>query len=187
MTEKKIAQEIRAEIKQEIHRLDGREPGLAFILIGKDPASEAYVRMKKKGCQEVGIHSQVLELSENISEKDLLNKIEQLNQTPHIDGILVQQPLPHQLLTSKIVEAINPAKDVDGFHPMNLGKLLMGQESGFVACTPLGIVKLLEKSGIDLAGKHVVIVGRSNIVGKPLAAILVQKKAFVQCDGHPCP
>ena len=175
---KQIAQEIRAELKQEIQRIDGRQPGLAFILIGEDPASQAYVRMKKKGCQEVGIYSEVLELPESISEKDLLGEIEKLNQAPHIDGILVQQPFPHQLSTSRIVQAIDPAKDVDGFHPMNLGKLLIGQEGGFIACTPLGIAKLLEKSGIDATGKHVVIVGRSNIVGKPLAAILIQKKPF---------
>lgn len=175
---KKIALEVRKQLKSEIQRIGGRQPGLAFILIGEDPASQAYVRMKKKGCQEVGIYSEVLELPESISESQLLEVIQKLNENKHIDGILVQQPFPKHLKTPHIVEAIDPTKDVDGFHPTNIGKLLLGQEGGFIACTPLGIAKLLEKSGIDPTGKHVVIVGRSNIVGKPLAAILMQKKPF---------
>ena len=175
---KRISKEIREELKKEICLLKGRKPGLAFILVGEDPASEAYVRMKKKGCFEAGIHSETIALPETISEEALLIEIERLNTSDIIDGILVQQPLPSHLSESKIVNAILPEKDVDGFHPMNLGKLLLGEDTGFAACTPLGIMKLLEKSNIDPKGKHVVIVGRSNIVGKPLAALLVQKKPF---------
>lgn len=173
-----IAQDIRQKLKEEINKIKGRKPGLAFILVGNDPASQAYVRMKKKGCEEVGIHSETLDLSPSITEEDLLKEIARLNRDISIDGILIQQPLPKQISTSVIVEAIDPSKDVDGFHPMNLGRLLLGEPGGFISCTPLGIMKLLEKSGIETAGKEAVIVGRSNIVGKPLAALLVQKGAF---------
>lgn len=172
---KQIAKEIREDLKARINKISGRKPGLAFILIGEDPASEAYVKMKKKGCQEIGIHSEILKLPANVTEGALLKELERLNKDPNIDGILVQQPFPKHISTSKIVEATDPAKDVDGFHPINIGKLLLGEPGGFAACTPLGIAKLLEKCGAQVEGKHVVIVGRSNIVGKPLAAILVQK------------
>lgn len=172
---KKIAQEFRQKLKNQIETISGRKPGLAFILIGKDPASQAYVRMKKKGCQDVGIHSEILELPEKISQDDLLKEIHRLNQDEAIDGILVQQPLPKQISVTAIVEATDPEKDVDGFHPMNMGRLLLGEKGGFAACTPLGVVKLLQKSGVETKGKHAVIIGRSNIVGKPLAALLVQK------------
>ena len=183
---KQIAQEIRESLKKEIDLLEGRKPGLAFILIGEDPASQAYVRMKKKGCQEVGIHSEILKLDASIPESHLLSEIERLNTSEIIDGILIQQPLPPHLSESKIVKAVLPEKDVDGFHPMNIGLLLLGEEGGFAACTPLGVMKLLEKSSIDPTGKHVVIVGRSNIVGKPLAALLMQKKTLCQCDSDSC-
>ena len=136
---KKIAEEFREELKTQIEKKSKRKPGLAFILIGKDPASQAYVRMKKKGCREVGIHSETLELSGEIDQKALLKEIERLNQDQTIDGILVQQPLPKQISTKAIVEAIDPEKDVDGFHPMNMGRLLLGEKGGFVACTPLGV------------------------------------------------
>ncbi|CCB88811.1 bifunctional methylenetetrahydrofolate dehydrogenase/methenyltetrahydrofolate cyclohydrolase FolD [Simkania negevensis] len=175
---KRIAQEIREELKQEINLLKGRKPGLAFILVGEDPASEAYVRMKKKGCLETGIYSEVLELPASVSEEALLKHISVLNEDEKIDGILVQQPLPSHISESKVIQAVKPEKDVDGFHPMNIGKLLLGEEGGFAACTPLGVMQLLERSAIDPGGKHVVIVGRSNIVGKPLAALLVQKKPY---------
>lgn len=175
---KRIAQEIREELKQEINLLKGRKPGLAFILVGEDPASEAYVRMKKKGCLETGIYSEVLELPASVSEEALLKHISALNEDEKIDGILVQQPLPSHISESKVIQAVKPEKDVDGFHPMNIGKLLLGEEGGFAACTPLGVMQLLERSAIDPGGKHVVIVGRSNIVGKPLAALLVQKKPY---------
>jgi len=172
---KKIAQDLQQELKTQIEKIHGRKPGLAFVLIGEDPASQAYVRMKKKGCQEVGILSEILELPGNISQQDLLKEIDRLNQDDSIDGILVQQPLPKQISVTAIVEATNPEKDVDGFHPMNIGRLLLGETGGFAACTPLGVVKLLQKSGFETKGKHAVIIGRSNIVGKPLAALLIQK------------
>lgn len=175
---KQTAKEIREELKKEIDSLEGRKPGLAFILIGEEPASQTYVRMKKKRCEEIGIHSEILRLAPSISEKDLLSEIERLNLSEIIDGILVQQPLPSHISESKVVNAILPEKDVDGFHPLNIGQLLLGEEGGLIACTPLGIMKLLEKNGIDPTGKHAVIVGRSNIVGKPLAALLMQKKPF---------
>ncbi|WP_194847460.1 bifunctional methylenetetrahydrofolate dehydrogenase/methenyltetrahydrofolate cyclohydrolase FolD [Candidatus Neptunochlamydia vexilliferae] len=173
---KKIAKEIQKHLKQEIVQIDGRKPGLAFILIGEDLPSQTYVAMKKKGCQQIGIHSEVLSLPGDITQEGLIGEIDRLNRADHIDGILVQQPFPKQIDTAAIIEAIDPNKDVDGFHPINIGKLLLGVSGGFAACTPLGIVTLLEKSKIDTAGKHVVIVGRSNIVGKPLAALLMQKK-----------
>ncbi|MCB1081772.1 MAG: bifunctional methylenetetrahydrofolate dehydrogenase/methenyltetrahydrofolate cyclohydrolase FolD [Chlamydiia bacterium] len=172
---KKIAAEIRLELKEKIENLTGRKPGLAFVLIGEDPASEAYVKMKQKGCKEVGIHSKTLELSASITEEDLVSEIKKLNTDETIDGILIQQPFPKHISTEKIVETIDPAKDVDGFHPMNIGRLLLGEPGGFAACTPLGIVTLLKKCQIETKGKHAVIVGRSNIVGKPLAALLMQK------------
>lgn len=172
---KKIAQKIRQELKAQIEKIPGRKPGLAFILIGEDPASQAYVRMKKKGCQEVGVYSKTLSLSADISQNDLLQEISLLNQDSSIDGILVQQPLPKQISIAAIVEATDPEKDVDGFHPINMGRLLLGEQGGLAACTPLGVVKLLEKGGFETKGKHAVIIGRSNIVGKPLAALLVQK------------
>jgi len=174
---KQVASKIHKDIQAEIQKLSERAPGLAFILIGNDPASKAYVRMKKKGCEEVGIHSEILKLPEDTSQKALLCEIKRLNSDPHIDGILVQQPLPKHLSTSEIVEAVDPAKDVDGFHPMNIGRLLLGEEGGFAACTPLGIMKLLKESQVNLEGIQAVIIGRSNIVGKPLAALLMQKGA----------
>ncbi len=173
-----VASEIRLKLKDKIAQLSGRRPGLAFILIGNDEASKAYVRMKKKGCEEVGITSHVLHLSEKISERELLAEIDHLNSSENIDGILVQQPLPKQIHTDKIVEAIDPKKDVDGFHPLNIGKLLLGHTDGLVPCTPLGIIKLLRAYKIQTDGKEVVIVGRSNIVGKPLAALLCQKQPW---------
>lgn len=172
---KNIAQGVRSELKEKIGKMTGRKPGLAFVLIGEDPASQAYVRMKKKGCQEVGIHSETLELPENISQEELLKEVKRLNADEKIDGILIQQPFPSHISTKAIVEATDPAKDVDGFHPLNIGRLLLGEPGGFAACTPLGVVRLLEKSGISTAGKQAVIVGRSNIVGKPLAALLMQR------------
>ena len=173
---KSLAQTIRQALKKEIATLSKRKPGLAFILIGDDPASQSYVRMKKKGCEEVDIHSEILTLPENVSQKGLLGEIDCLNRTDHIDGILVQQPFPKQVSVAAINEAIDPGKDVDGFHPMNMGRLLLGEDNGLIPCTPLGILALMEHYGIDCAGKEVVIVGRSNIVGKPLAALLMQKK-----------
>lgn len=173
---KKIASEIQAEIAQKISTLRGRKPGLAILLVGHNSASEVYVRAKKKACAAIGIVSFGLELPSTISESDLLDQIEELNRRPEVDGILVQLPLPPHIDPQKVTAAIDPAKDVDAFHPINVGKMLLGEEGGFLPCTPHGIKILLEKSHIPVEGKHVVIVGRSNIVGKPLAALLMQKK-----------
>jgi methylenetetrahydrofolate dehydrogenase (NADP+)/methenyltetrahydrofolate cyclohydrolase len=173
---KKVAGEIQLEIKEKISSLHTRKPGLAFILVGDNPASQSYVRSKKKACQDVGIFSKVIELPKMIAESDLLKQIEHLNKDPSIDGILVQLPLPSHINEQTVVAFIDPTKDVDGFHPINVGKMFIGDESGFLPCTPLGIKVLLEKAQIPVEKKHVVIVGRSNIVGKPLGAILIQKK-----------
>jgi methylenetetrahydrofolate dehydrogenase (NADP+) / methenyltetrahydrofolate cyclohydrolase len=170
-----IAKNVEDSIARAVQGLQGRAPGLAFILVGDHPASRAYVRMKKKKCQEVGILSVDRELSSDITEDRLLQEIDNLNQDETIDGILVQLPLPSHISTTRVMSAIDPAKDVDGFHPLNVGKLLLGENDGFISCTPHGVHILLSHSQIPLLGKHVVIVGRSNIVGKPLAAILMQK------------
>ncbi|HEY2809856.1 MAG TPA: bifunctional methylenetetrahydrofolate dehydrogenase/methenyltetrahydrofolate cyclohydrolase FolD [Rhabdochlamydiaceae bacterium] len=172
---KAIAKGIEDKIAQAIRHLKHRPPGLAFILVGNHPASQTYIRMKKKKCEEVGIVSVDRELSAAVSQERLLEEIYTLNNDPEIDGILVQLPLPPSISTSLIMEAIDPRKDVDGFHPINMGKLLLGEQDGFIPCTPLGIHILLHSAQIPLLGKHVVIIGRSNIVGKPLAALLMQK------------
>ncbi|NGX47604.1 MAG: Bifunctional protein FolD protein [Chlamydiae bacterium] len=172
---KKIANEIEQNLKNAIEKIHGRKPALAFVLVGEHPASIAYTRMKKKKCKEVGILSIDHELPETISEEELLSIVTKLNQDSDVDGILVQLPLPLHMQSHKILEAIDPLKDVDGFHPINIGKLLLGEKTGFFPCTPYGISILLQHSGIETKGKHVVIVGRSNIVGKPLAALLMQK------------
>lgn len=172
-----IAKKIREDLKKKVSTFKERKPGIAFLLIGEHAASHTYVKMKKKRCEEIGIFSKVLSLPASISEKELIQTIQHLNQEEKIDGILVQQPLPLHLSNVNVVESIDPRKDVDGFHPLNMGKLLLGEEKGFVPCTPLGILKLLEETKIEVEGKHVVIIGRSNIVGKPLAALLIQKKA----------
>jgi len=173
---KKIAESIEDTIKDAIQHLKKRPPALAFIRVGDNPASLAYIRMKKKKCHKVGITSIDRELPEDTSEKNLLKEIETLNQDPHIDGILIQLPLPSHINTPNIVCAVDPKKDVDGFHPLNIGKLLLGEKDGFISCTPYGIQVLLHHANINLEGKHVVILGRSNIVGKPLAALLMQKE-----------
>lgn len=173
---KKLSLALQEEVKNAIHALKERKPGLAFILVGNNPSSQAYVRMKKKACAHVGIHSFTSELPEDISEYSLLQEIMKYNDDPSVDGILVQMPLPKHIDPSIVTLTIDPAKDVDGFHPFNVGKMLLGEEDGFLPCTPNGIKILLEKNNIPVSSKHVVIVGRSNIVGKPLAAILMQKK-----------
>lgn len=169
-----IAQEIQDRIAKAIAPLQ-RKPGLAFILVGTNPASQTYIRMKKKRCKEVGILSFDCELPDTITEQELLNHIQKLNNNSAIDGILIQLPLPPHIHTLNVVSSVHPAKDVDGFHPMNMGKMLLGEGDGFLPCTPRGIQVLLTHAQIPILGKHVVIVGRSNIVGKPLAAILMQK------------
>lgn len=174
----KIAEKIRSELKEKIERTSSakRPPGLAFILVGNNPASHSYVQMKQKRCKEIGIFSEDYKLDESASQEKVLEILDQLNHADHIDGILLQLPLPSHMDVDKITNSINPEKDVDGFHPSNMGKLLLGQEDGFLPCTPKGILRLLSDSKVPVAGKHVVVIGRSNIVGKPLAAMLMQKK-----------
>ena len=173
---KKIAAQIRAEVKAEVDALkkQGITPGLAVVIVGDDPASHVYVRGKARACDELGMNSFVHKLPANATERRVLNLVKRLNEDPKVHAFLVQSPLPKQIDENKIVKAIDPAKDADGFHPVNVGKLLIG-EPAMMPCTPHGCQELLLRSGCNPAGKHVVIVGRSNIVGKPLAALLIQK------------
>jgi methylenetetrahydrofolate dehydrogenase (NADP+)/methenyltetrahydrofolate cyclohydrolase len=172
---KQIAHKMQQAITEEIASLKGRKPGLAFLRIGEDPSSKIYIRIKKKQCAEVGIFSWDEELSEKATKEEVLETLQRLNHHPLIDGILLQLPLPPHLSAFSLIEHIAPEKDVDGFHPLNMGKLLLGEKGGLIPCTPQGVHQLLIHSQIELAGKHVVILGRSNIVGKPLAALLMQK------------
>ncbi|MCH6545713.1 MAG: bifunctional methylenetetrahydrofolate dehydrogenase/methenyltetrahydrofolate cyclohydrolase FolD [Deltaproteobacteria bacterium] len=178
---KVIAREVRNEVKEEVERLNrasGLVPGLGVVLVGDDPSSRIYVRNKEKACQEVGIRSKEHLLPETVSERELLSFVRNLNQDNEIHGILVQLPLPSHINAETILRAISPAKDVDGFHPVNQGLLLLGGE-GFKPCTPLGIIRLLDSVGCDPKGKRAVIVGRSNIVGKPVALMLLARHATV--------
>jgi methylenetetrahydrofolate dehydrogenase (NADP+)/methenyltetrahydrofolate cyclohydrolase len=175
---KAVSRAILDELKEEIATLKagrkGITPGLAVVLVGSDPASQVYVRSKRRTCEELGINSYAHDLPASTSERKLLNLVKKLNEDPKVHGILVQMPLPKHIDEQKVLNAIDPNKDVDGFHPVNVGRLLNGEEC-FVACTPAGCQELLVRSGNDPAGKHVVVVGRSNIVGKPVAALLMQK------------
>lgn len=176
---KAIAEQIRNEVRRETEQLKanrGFVPGLAFILVGENPASQVYVRMKGKACEEAGFHSITERLPATVPEQVLLDKVAQFNNDPKIHGLLVQLPLPHHINEQKIIESIDPEKDVDGFHPINIGRLVIGLDT-FKSCTPAGIQELLMRSGNDPSGKHVVVVGRSTIVGKPVANILLQKQA----------
>jgi methylenetetrahydrofolate dehydrogenase (NADP+)/methenyltetrahydrofolate cyclohydrolase len=168
---KATAAKIREEIKKEIAGLENK-PGLAVVLIGNDPASEIYVRNKHNACQEVGFESLQHKLPEDTTEEDLLDLIEKLNKDDRIDGILVQFPVPKHINSRKVIYAIDPAKDVDGFSPINQGKSLIGEEA-LTPCTPTGVMKLFQEYNIDLNGKDVVMIGRSNIVGKPLANMMI--------------
>jgi methylenetetrahydrofolate dehydrogenase (NADP+)/methenyltetrahydrofolate cyclohydrolase len=175
---KKIAADIKREVKEETLRLKEMKnitPGLAVILVGDNPASQSYVKSKGKACEEVGFYSITELMPADISEQSLLAKLNEFNCDPKIHGILVQLPLPQHIDEQKIIETIDPRKDVDGFHPMSIGKLVIGLDT-FKSCTPAGIQELLVRSGNDPSGKHVVVVGRSNIVGKPIANILLQKQ-----------
>ncbi len=173
---KKIAAEILEEVKRDVKALKRKRitPGLAVILVGKDPAMEVYVRNKGKDCELCGINFYPHHLPENVTERKLVNLITKLNADRKVHGIICQMPVPKHISEWKVLNAISPDKDVDGFHPINVGKMLIG-EPGFLPCTPHGCQQLLIRSGFDPKGKHVVVVGRSNIVGKPLAAILMQK------------
>ena len=171
-----VAKEIRAELKERVAKLkeQGVTPGLVMFRVGEDPASVSYVSGKEKAAEEIGVWSQTIVLPESASEEEVLSKVEEMNKAERVDGILVQLPLPKHINADKALNLIDPAKDVDGFHPVNVGKMLIGNPY-FMPCTPHGVVELLVRSGNAPEGKHVVICGRSNIVGKPLMAMLVQK------------
>ena len=171
-------QESVAEATEALKQQKNIVPGLAVILIGDDPASQAYVKMKAKACEKVGFYSITHNMPDTISQNEIIATIEMMNDNPRIDGILVQLPLPKHIDTDKILEVIDPKKDVDGFHPYNVGRLVTGLE-GFVACTPLGVMKMFEAYGIALEGKNVCVVGASNIVGKPMASLLLNANATV--------
>ena len=172
-----IAEKIYVGLRQEIEELKkkGIIPGIAVILVGDNPASRTYVRSKDKMSRELGLHSVKLELPASTTQSELLANVERLNRDPNVHGILVQSPPPKQIDEAAIVRALDPRKDVDGFHPINVAKLAMGDPTGFVACTPLGVQRLLIESNIEIAGAHVVVLGRSMIVGKPVALLLMQK------------
>ena len=184
---KALSQKIEQKVKQGVTALKeatSRTPGLAVILVGQDPASAAYVNMKKKACDRVGFYSVSHEMPQDISQDAIENTIAMMNKNPNIDGILVQLPLPPQIDTTKILELVDPAKDVDGFHPFNVGRLVTNLD-GFVPCTPLGVMELLAEYNINVQGKNCVIVGASNIVGKPMAALLLNAEATVEvCHIH---
>jgi methylenetetrahydrofolate dehydrogenase (NADP+)/methenyltetrahydrofolate cyclohydrolase len=178
---KQIAKEIREQLADEIKLLkqEGKTPGLAVILVGDHPASRSYVLAKERACNELGMYSVLKELPETISESELLNCIQSYNSDEQIDGILVQLPLPSHISESKIIEAIIPEKDVDGFHPINIGRMHAGDEHAFIPCTPLGILEMVKKTGEDISGKHVVVIGRSNLVGKPAGQLFLKENATV--------
>lgn len=173
---KLVAAEMRAELKEKVAELktQGVTPGLAVILVGEDPASQSYVSAKEKACEEIGIYSDDNRLPADTPEADLLALVKKCNKDPKINGILVQLPLPKHIDEDKVLLAIDPAKDVDGFHPVNVGKMVVGQDA-FLPCTPHGVIQLLMRSNVKLEGAEVVVVGRSNIVGKPVANMLIQK------------
>lgn len=177
---KRISQIIKDELRAEVEDLKNRgiQICLAVIQVGSDPASTVYVNNKKKACAYIGIESESYELPEEVSEEELLSLVERLNRTEHVNGILVQLPLPSHIDEDKVIRTISADKDVDGFHPQSVGRLWIG-EKGFVSCTPAGIIQLLKRSGIEIDGKECVVVGRSNIVGKPMAALLLRENATV--------
>jgi methylenetetrahydrofolate dehydrogenase (NADP+)/methenyltetrahydrofolate cyclohydrolase len=171
-----IGKEIRAEVAAEVGRLtaQGRTPGLAVVLVGENPASKAYVGSKDKACLEAGMHSVKIELAAETTEAELLATVDRLNADPTIHGVLVQLPLPKQINTQKVLNRVSPAKDVDGFHPVNVGKLVIGDPTALRPCTPYGVQQMLIRSGIETKGAHAVVIGRSTIVGKPMANLLIQ-------------
>lgn len=177
---KAIAQEIRADLAKRVAELtaQGKTPGLHVVLVGDNPASKVYVRNKQRACEEVGIKSTVHRLAEDTTREQLLGLIEQLNADSKVHGILVQLPLPAHLDEEEVINAISPEKDVDGFHPSNVGKLYIGTK-GLIPCTPAGVLELVKRTGVQIAGQNVVIIGRSNIVGKPAAALFLRENATV--------
>jgi methylenetetrahydrofolate dehydrogenase (NADP+)/methenyltetrahydrofolate cyclohydrolase len=177
---KKVAQEIKDELKEKVANLksQGREITLVVVLVGSDPASQVYVRNKQKACEYVGINSKTYRLADTTTQDELLKLIDELNNDNKVNGILVQLPLPKHIDEDLIIKTISPLKDVDGFHPENVGKLSIGQ-SGFVSCTPAGVIELLKRYKIEIEGKHCVVIGRSNIVGKPMSMLLLRENATV--------
>lgn len=177
---KTIAKKIREEMKTEVEKLqdEGIVPGLAVVLVGDDPASQVYVNNKQRACQEVGIYSELYQLPKETTQEQLLEVVNELNARADIDGILVQLPLPKQIDEESILLAIDPHKDVDAFHPVNVGKIWLDEET-FIPCTPSGVMRLLKEYDVEIEGKHCVIVGRSNIVGKPMAALMLKENATV--------
>ncbi|MDQ3427941.1 MAG: bifunctional methylenetetrahydrofolate dehydrogenase/methenyltetrahydrofolate cyclohydrolase FolD [Gemmatimonadota bacterium] len=171
-----LGKTIRAEVAVAVGRLSGNggKPGLAAVLVGEDPASAVYVRSKGKACEEAGMHSVTVRLPADASEAELLDTVDRLNADPRIHGILVQLPLPKHINSEKVLRRIDPAKDVDGFHPINVGKLVIGDKTAFRPATPYGVQQMLIRSGIETKGAHAVVVGRSNIVGRPMANLLIQ-------------
>ena len=180
---KALSDKILKEIENEHSELQakvGRKAGLAVIIVGENPASQIYVRNKIRACERVGFHSETIRLDENITEENLLLEIEKLNNDNNIDGILVQLPIPKHIDGLKIINAISAEKDVDGFHTTNIGKMMIGDETGFLPCTPAGVIQMFEEYNIDLEGKDVLVIGQSNIVGKPMTLLLINKRATVQ-------
>jgi len=175
---KALATTIKQEIAESVKKLQSKHnitPGLATILVGENPASQIYVRMKHKACEKIGFFSEDIKLPKETNQEELIAHVNRLNNNPRIHGILVQLPLPEHINENEVILAISPKKDVDGFHPINVGRMVIGKEQGFLPCTPYGIQTLLARNNIETKGAHVVIVGRSNIVGKPLSIILMQK------------
>ena len=175
---RKFAKEVRRNLAEKIEKISGRPPGLAVVIVGDDPASRVYVSMKEKACGRIGIVSTAVNLDESVSQEELLQEINKLNENPSVDGILCQLPLPDHISADVVASAILPEKDVDGFHPVNVGRLWRG-EDGLFPCTPVGIIALLKHHNIKIDGADAVIVGRSNIVGKPMAALLLRESATV--------
>ncbi len=177
---KDLAKEKRESMKVEVEQLkkQGIQPGLAVILVGEDPASQSYVKAKQKACEEIGIYSVLYRLEDNVSEEELLQKIHDLNNDDAIHGILVQLPLPSHISEKAVIESIDPNKDVDGFHPISVGNMMIGEDT-FLPCTPFGIVEMIKSKEISIEGKHVVVIGRSNIVGKPVGQLLLNENATV--------
>ena len=177
---KAVSQKIKVQVKERVEKLaqEGIIPGLAVVLVGENSASLTYVKNKKKTCEALGMRSDLHQFPDTLTEQELLSKIDELNQDPEIHGILVQLPLPQQIDEFKVISAISPEKDVDGFHPISVGNMMIGKDA-FLPCTPHGIMELLSHYGIDPAGKHAVVIGRSNIVGKPIGQLLLQKDATV--------
>ncbi len=185
---KKLAIELKEEIEQEVKQIiskGGKPPHLAAILVGNDGASETYVASKVKSCKQVGFESSMLRFDEDITEKELLETVHKLNKDTKVDGFIVQLPLPKHINENKIIEAIAPEKDVDGFHPVNVGRMLIGLPA-FISATPAGIMEMLKRYNIDTQGKHCVVVGRSNIVGKPMSILMAQKNEFANATVTMC-